>query len=187
MWLHQSLKQVALLLIHIPASNGHKWMPIRPVLIPVVSQTAAMCPGHKTDYMWHWASKRQAAYIRCPDFRHQASKHQSLPTLSSMILRLSVLGSPQNYIAVSGSPPPLSAKSPCVTTANFHARFQPATLPRLSSAPTHLPSSRTVEHDQGRTHGGRGARAPPWDLKNTIFSGFLPLNYVICIFEVCFF
>ena len=27
---------------------------------------------------------------------------------------------------------------------------------------------------------------PPWYLKNTIFSGFLPLNYVICIFEVCF-
>ena len=39
---------------------------------------------------------------------------------------------------------------------------------------------------QGRTHGGGGARLPPWDLKNTIFSGFLPLNYVICIFEVCF-
>ena len=35
---------------------------------------------------------------------------------------------------------------------------------------------------------GGGARGPgiPWDLKNTIFSGFLPLNYVICIFEVCF-
>ena len=36
---------------------------------------------------------------------------------------------------------------------------------------------------QGRTQGGEG---PPWDLKNTIFSGFLPLNYVICIFQVCF-
>ena len=33
------------------------------------------------------------------------------------------------------------------------------------------------------TGGGRG---PPWDLKNTMFSGFLPLNYVIWIFEVCF-
>ena len=34
----------------------------------------------------------------------------------------------------------------------------------------------------------RGARGPasPRDLKNTIFSGFLPLNYVTCIFEVCF-
>ena len=42
---------------------------------------------------------------------------------------------------------------------------------------------------QGRTHGGGGDEGPgpPWDLKNTIFSGFLPLNYVICIFEVCFF
>ena len=39
--------------------------------------------------------------------------------------------------------------------------------------------------DQGRTHGGGGD--PPWDLKNTIFSGFLPLNYVICIFKICFF
>ena len=41
---------------------------------------------------------------------------------------------------------------------------------------------------QGRTHGG-GARdpGPPWDLKNTIFSVFLPLNYVTCNFEVCFF
>ena len=42
---------------------------------------------------------------------------------------------------------------------------------------------------QGRTHGGgegRGTR-PPWDLKNTIFSGFLPLNYAICISVVCFF
>ena len=39
---------------------------------------------------------------------------------------------------------------------------------------------------QGRTQGeGPGARAP-WDLKNTIFSGFLPSNYVIYIFEVCF-
>ena len=27
---------------------------------------------------------------------------------------------------------------------------------------------------------------PPWDLKNTMFSGFHPLNYVICFFEVCF-
>ena len=32
----------------------------------------------------------------------------------------------------------------------------------------------------------RGAAPPPWDLKNAIFSGFLPLNYVIYIFEVCF-
>ena len=32
----------------------------------------------------------------------------------------------------------------------------------------------------------RGPPPPPWDLKNTIFSGFLPLNYVIYIFEVCF-
>ena len=44
------------------------------------------------------------------------------------------------------------------------------------------------EYDQGRTHGGRGgARDLPWDLKNTIFSGFPPLNYVICIFEICLF
>ena len=45
-----------------------------------------------------------------------------------------------------------------------------------------------ISHQQGRTHGG-GARGlgSPWDLKNTIFSGFLPLTYVICILEVCFF
>ena len=36
---------------------------------------------------------------------------------------------------------------------------------------------------QGRT---QGEPPPPWDLKNTIFAGFLPLNYVIYIFEVCF-
>ena len=37
--------------------------------------------------------------------------------------------------------------------------------------------------------GSRGASTgggPPWDLKNTTFSGFLPLNYAICIFEVRF-
>ena len=38
---------------------------------------------------------------------------------------------------------------------------------------------------QGRTQEGSRAR-PPWDLKNIVFSGFLPLNYVICIFEVRF-
>ena len=39
--------------------------------------------------------------------------------------------------------------------------------------------------DQGRTHGGaRGL--PPLGPKNTIFSGLLPLNYVIYIFEVGF-
>ena len=32
----------------------------------------------------------------------------------------------------------------------------------------------------------RRTRPPPWDLKNTIFSRFHPLSYVICIFEVCF-
>ena len=37
-----------------------------------------------------------------------------------------------------------------------------------------------------RGGGGRGARPPLGLEKNTIFSGFLPLNYVICIFEVCF-
>ena len=31
---------------------------------------------------------------------------------------------------------------------------------------------------QGRTQEGREA-GPPWDLKNTIYSGFLPLNYAI--------
>ena len=39
--------------------------------------------------------------------------------------------------------------------------------------------------NQGRTQGGPRPLAP-WDLKNTIFSGFLPSNYVICIFQVCF-
>ena len=34
--------------------------------------------------------------------------------------------------------------------------------------------------------GGRGTR-PPFEPENTIFSGFLPLNYVICIFKVWFF
>ena len=33
--------------------------------------------------------------------------------------------------------------------------------------------------------GGPGGPGPPWDLINTIFSGFLPLNSVIYIFEVC--
>ena len=32
----------------------------------------------------------------------------------------------------------------------------------------------------------RGSPPPPLGLENTIFSGFLPLNYVICISEVCF-
>ena len=36
-----------------------------------------------------------------------------------------------------------------------------------------------------RGGGGEGP-APPWDLKNTLFSGFLPLNYAICILEVWF-
>ena len=36
------------------------------------------------------------------------------------------------------------------------------------------------------TGGGGEGPGPPWDLKNTIFSGFLPLNYVICIFEAVF-
>ena len=34
--------------------------------------------------------------------------------------------------------------------------------------------------------GGPGGPSPPWDMKNIIFSGFRPLNYVIYIFEVCF-
>ena len=37
------------------------------------------------------------------------------------------------------------------------------------------------------SRGGSGGPGPPCDLKNTIFSGFVPLNYVIYIFEVCFF
>ena len=41
--------------------------------------------------------------------------------------------------------------------------------------------------DQGRPQGeGSDGPGPPWDLKITIFSGFLPLNYLIYIFEVCF-
>ena len=44
-----------------------------------------------------------------------------------------------------------------------------------------------VTHQPGaHPRGARGPAIPPWYLKNTIFSGFLPLNYVICIFEVCF-
>ena len=39
---------------------------------------------------------------------------------------------------------------------------------------------------QGCTHGIPRGPAP-WDLNNTIFSRFLPLNYAICIFEACFF
>ena len=42
-----------------------------------------------------------------------------------------------------------------------------------------------IDTDRGApTEGGGEGPGPPWDLKN-IFSGFLPLNYVICIFEVC--
>ena len=44
-----------------------------------------------------------------------------------------------------------------------------------------------VVRGQGRTQGeGPGAAPPPLGPENTIFSGFLPLNYVIYIFEVCF-
>ena len=40
---------------------------------------------------------------------------------------------------------------------------------------------------QGAPKGmARGAAPPPLGPENTIFSGFLPLNYVIYIFEVCF-
>ena len=54
------------------------------------------------------------------------------------------------------------------------------------------PVSATVvilQTEQGRTQGARRVRTPPppWDLKNTIFSGFHPLSYVICIFEVFFY
>ena len=38
----------------------------------------------------------------------------------------------------------------------------------------------------GPTGGGAKGPASPLGPKNTIFSGFLPLNYVICIFEICF-
>ena len=58
----------------------------------------------------------------------------------------------------------------------------------LGGADRMLPSRsvkvKTKGWGQGRTHGGRGR--PPLELKNAIFSGFLPLNYVICIFQVCF-
>ena len=42
---------------------------------------------------------------------------------------------------------------------------------------------------QGRTQatgGGGEGPDPPWDLKNTTLSGFLPEKYAICFFEVCF-
>ena len=60
----------------------------------------------------------------------------------------------------------------------------------LGGADRMLPSRsvkvKTEGWGQGRTHGG-GARPPlELGLKNAIFSGFLPLNYVICIFQVCF-
>ena len=61
----------------------------------------------------------------------------------------------------------------------------------VSTVVTNLEVSSVVIYSQGRTQagGGGGERgpAPLWDLKNTIFSWFLPLNYVICIFEICFF
>ena len=45
-----------------------------------------------------------------------------------------------------------------------------------------------LSYSGAHPRGGGGERpGPPWDLNNTIFSGFLSLNYVICIFEVCFF
>ena len=44
-----------------------------------------------------------------------------------------------------------------------------------------LPHDRAV----GAHRRGTGP-SPPWDLKNALFLGFLPLNYVISIFEVCF-
>ena len=43
-----------------------------------------------------------------------------------------------------------------------------------------------IVHDQGRTQGvGLGARPSPWDLPSTRFSGFLPSNYIVCIFAAC--
>ena len=61
---------------------------------------------------------------------------------------------------------------------------------RGGGAPTPMPKTAVLPKNlrEGRTTGGGGqGPGPPWELKNTIFSGFLPLNYVICIFEVCFF
>ena len=45
---------------------------------------------------------------------------------------------------------------------------------------------RCVEVSPAGAHPRRGPAPPPLDLKNTIFSWFLPVNYVIYIFEVCF-
>ena len=58
--------------------------------------------------------------------------------------------------------------------------------------PERVPGSDSVcvcvceRESRGAPRGGVEGHGPPWDLKNTIFSGFLPLNYVIYIFEVCF-
>ena len=43
---------------------------------------------------------------------------------------------------------------------------------------------------QERTHGAARVPLPPpplWDLKNTLYSGCLPLNYAICNFEMFFY
>ena len=51
---------------------------------------------------------------------------------------------------------------------------------------TYMDNGYHMFNRQRRTQGGGRGPGPPWDLKNNIFSGFLPLNYVICIFEVSF-
>ena len=74
-----------------------------------------------------------------------------------------------------------SGKTLTPLVSGSDSQLYPGAHPREAEAPLE-----PEKHYQGRTHGAQGARGPLWDLKNTIFSGFRPLNYVICIFEVCF-
>ena len=49
--------------------------------------------------------------------------------------------------------------------------------------PTTLASATALDREEFETQPNRGAEGPPpRGLESTIFSGFLPLNYAICIF-----
>ena len=88
---------------------------------------------------------------------------------------------------------PLLTKSRLVNCKIFHERSMGGTWEGRNYGPWSPKRSKSIigppkkHRARGAPKGrARGPPPPPWDLKNTIFSGFLPLNYVIYIFEVCF-
>ena len=89
--------------------------------------------------------------------------------------------------SISPWPAGCSGQKPYITGAVSLGRRQLWGLEQLGRPPA-LGCRGGGGSAQGRTHGGGGEEpGPPWDRKNFIFSGFLPLNYTICIFEVYFF